>query len=60
VMAFVAGVYALLGEADAAVDRAKYLLSIPSPLSIGLLQVDPEWDPIRSNPGFERLVAGRQ
>ena len=55
--AFLAGVYALLGEPDAAVDRAEYLLSIPSPLSIGLLRVDPEWDLVRSHPRFQRLLA---
>ena len=59
VMAFLAGVYAFLGEPDSAVDRAKYLLSIPSPLSIGLLQVDPEWDSVRSHPRFQRLLAAK-
>lgn len=59
VMAFLAGVYAFLGAPDAAVHLAKYLLSIPSPLSIGLLRVDPEWDPIRSDPHFQRLLRGK-
>ena len=47
----------LVGETDAAVRRLKYLLSIPSDVSVNVLRVDPTWNPLRTNPGFQRLVA---
>ena len=46
----------LVGEADAAVRRLAYLLSIPSDISVAQLRVDPMWDPLRGNPRFQRLV----
>jgi serine/threonine-protein kinase len=52
-----AGVYATLGESDAALDRIEYLLSIPGGLSPGWLRVDPMWKPLRGNPRFEALLA---
>jgi hypothetical protein len=47
----------LVGETDSAVKRLGYLLSIPSDVSVNLLRADPMWDPLRGNPGFQRLVA---
>jgi serine/threonine-protein kinase len=47
----------LVGETDAAVRRLAYLLSIPSDISVNVLRVDPTWNPLRANPGFQRLVA---
>jgi serine/threonine-protein kinase len=49
----------LVGEADAAVKRLGFLLSIPSDVSVNLLRTDPTWAPLRANPGFQRLVAPR-
>ena len=48
-----------MGEADAAIDRLAYLLSIPSDLSVPVLRVDPMWDRLRGNPRFQRLLATR-
>jgi len=48
----------LVGETDAAVKRLAYLLSIPCDLSPNQLRNDPTWDPLRANPGFQRLLAG--
>jgi serine/threonine-protein kinase len=51
-------VYATLGEADSAVTQLRYLLTVPSWISLAALKADPTWDPIRRDPGFRRLVAG--
>jgi hypothetical protein len=47
----------LVGESDSAVKRLAFLLTIPSDVSVNLLRYDPTWDPLRGNPGFQRLVA---
>jgi len=51
-------IYVRTGEYDAALDQLEYLLSIPSPVSLPLLRVDPLYTPLRGTPRFERLVAG--
>ncbi len=48
--------YATVGEPDKAIDQLEYLLSVPSSVSVSLLNVDPVWDPLRGNPRFERLI----
>ncbi len=53
-----ARIYAMLGEQDAAIDQLEVLLSIPSTLTVPLLKLDPQWDPLRENPRFEGLVSG--
>ena len=47
----------LVGETDSAVKRLAFLLTIPSDVSVNLLRADPLWDPLRGNPGFQRLIA---
>jgi tetratricopeptide (TPR) repeat protein len=51
-------VYATLGEADSAVTQLRYLLTVPSWISLPALKADPTWDPIRRDPEFRKLVAG--
>ena len=51
-------IYALLGEPDKALDRLEPLLKIPCWVSPGLLRIDPDFDPLRGNPRFQKLVAG--
>ena len=46
------------GEYEAAIDQIGTALSVHSFLSPGLIHADPIWDPIRSNPRFQRLVEG--
>ena len=52
-----AEVYANAGEPELAIDLLEELMSIPSPINVGLLKVDPWYDPLRGNPRFEALIA---
>jgi serine/threonine-protein kinase len=54
-----ARIYLLVGEPEKALDQLEPLLRMPYYLSPGWLEIDPTFDPLRGNPRFERLVAGR-
>jgi serine/threonine protein kinase/Tfp pilus assembly protein PilF len=51
-----ARIYVMIGEYNKAIDQLEHLLSIPGPLSIPLLQLDPAWDPLRNHPRFKKLI----
>ena len=57
-----ARIYVIIGEYERAIDQLEYLLSIPSSeflwqfVSIPLLRVDPQWDPLRDNPRFQSML----
>jgi tetratricopeptide (TPR) repeat protein len=51
-------IYVLVGEPEKALDRLEPLLKIPYTLSPGWLKIDPNFNPLRGNPRFERLVNG--
>jgi serine/threonine protein kinase/tetratricopeptide (TPR) repeat protein len=48
-------VYALVGELDEAVETLERLLSLPSLISIPMLELDPDWLQVRSHPAFQDL-----
>jgi hypothetical protein len=50
-------IYLLTGEPDKALDQLQPLLQIPFYLSPGWLRLDPAFDPVRTHPRFERLIA---
>jgi hypothetical protein len=63
-IAQLAGIYALLGDHDAALERLRYLTTIrathwragPSTITAAVLRLDPLYDPLRRDPRFAALV----
>ncbi|MGB9476495.1 MAG: hypothetical protein WCE87_15630 [Candidatus Udaeobacter sp.] len=57
-LAALAEIQAQTGATTEAVQNLKKLLSIPAgeTISIARLKIDPVWDPIRNDPGFQQLL----
>jgi serine/threonine-protein kinase len=57
-----AAIEARASEPGKAIDHLRYLLSIPagSDISIARLKIDPIWDAIRNEPGFQQLLSGTE
>ena len=51
-----ARIYVMVGEYDAALEQIKLLLSLPGPLSVKLLELDPDWKPLWNLPEFRELI----
>jgi TolB-like protein/Tfp pilus assembly protein PilF len=51
-------VYALVGEPDQAITLIERLLSTPGNITLADLRLRSEWDPLRSNPRFQKILAG--
>jgi serine/threonine protein kinase len=49
-------IYTWVGETDLAIKQLEEVLRVPSPLSYGILRLDPSWDPLRGDPRFDKLV----
>jgi hypothetical protein len=53
-----ARIYTVVGEQEKALDHLESLLKMPYYLSPAWLKIDPNFAPLRSNPRFQKLVAG--
>ncbi|MDQ3120105.1 MAG: hypothetical protein M3Q89_11150 [Verrucomicrobiota bacterium] len=51
-------IYAQVGETDLALAELVPLLNVPNGPTAGTLRVEPEWDPLRGDPRFEKLCIG--
>jgi len=56
ISAALASIYAWSGENDAAIDLLDHLLRTPNGMTVGLLTLDPVWDPLRKDPRFQALI----
>lgn len=52
-----AKIYAKIGNTDRAIELVTGLLQRPGPITVATLKLDPEWDPLRSDPRFQKLIA---
>ncbi len=52
-----ARIYALTGENDLALKQLDVVCKLPCGPSYGELRLDPEWDSLRGDPRFEKIVA---
>ena len=61
-LASLAEIQARTGATSDAVSTLRRLLSMPAGelVSIARLKVDPVWDPIRNDPGFQELLTGKE
>ena len=51
-----ARIYLMVGETDRAIDQLDSILRLPFYVSPGWLRIDPEWDALRGNPRFQKLI----
>ena len=53
-----ARVYTVVGEPDKAVDALRQILGHPYFITREWLRIDPDFSPLKNNPGFKHLIAG--
>ena len=59
VTAALAQIYAWVGEKDQALRLVDRLLQTPNGVTVAMLKLDPMWDPLGTDPRFQRLVASQ-
>jgi hypothetical protein len=58
--ASLAQIYAWTGESDQALQLLERSLITPNGITVPLLRLDPIWDPLRSDPRFQKLCEEKQ
>lgn len=53
-------IYVLAGQPEKAIDNLERLLQVPHFISPAWLTIDPNFDPLRGNPRFQKLVERAQ
>jgi len=51
-----AQIYTWIGDKDHAIEQIAALERVPNPLSYGLLKLQPDWDSLRGDLRFEKIV----
>ncbi len=54
-----AQIQARFGDHDSAIAALPHLLEVPAGLTVTNLKFDPLWDPLRKDPRFQKLCAGK-
>jgi TolB-like protein/Tfp pilus assembly protein PilF len=54
-----AQIQARFGDIDSAIAALPHLLEVPAGLTVASLKFDPLWDPLRKDPRFQKLCAGK-
>ena len=57
VLVRLAAIYARVGEPDDALDVLEKIVHVPNAVYYGELKLETEWDPLRKDPRFEKLLA---
>ena len=57
--AVLAQIQARFGDIDSAIAALPHLLEVPAGITIANLKFDPLWDPLRKDPRFQKLCAGK-
>jgi TolB-like protein/Tfp pilus assembly protein PilF len=52
-----AAIYAWMGENDLALEQLAVSAQVPAGVTYGELKLDPDWDSLRGDPRFEKIVA---
>jgi serine/threonine protein kinase/tetratricopeptide (TPR) repeat protein len=52
-----ARIYAMVGETDRALSIIERMLAGPSDLHVKVLRIDPDWDALRNDPRFDKIIA---
>jgi hypothetical protein len=55
-MNYLAAIYAWCGDKDAALQQLEAAVKLPVGISYGELKQSPDWDTLRGDPRFEKLV----
>jgi hypothetical protein len=50
-------IYAWVGDKESALKQLEISVNIPTGITYGELKRNPDWDPLRGDPRFDKIVA---